>query len=417
MSRIRLKQIYQNNKNIFHNLSYITILKVFMLILPLISYPYLIRVVGSENFGIVVYILSIIAFFRIFVKFGFEMSAVKNVAENNEDKKELSKIVSSVLILQFIFYFIGFIILYALIQSFTSFSEHAQLLYYSYLLPLCDILFLVWFFQGIEKMKYITIINVIAGLIGLVLIFIVIQEKQDYIYIPLLQVISLLIGSVYSLWLVFKEEKVNFYIPKKSDLYFYLKESFPFFLSRSSAVFNTETNTLLLANFVSMSAVAYYDLAKKTILVFQMPNSIINQVIYPNIAKTKNKILAKKVFYIRLIIAFALMAVIYLFGKYIVILLGGNKMLEAVNILDLFSIMLFLTAVTYYTGSTLLVSFGYAAKFNISVIYGTLLYLIIAILLYLTNNIIMNNIIYLMLFIESFIMFYRYYYCRRYKIL
>ena len=413
----RIKQIYQNNKNIFHNLSYMTLLKVFMLILPLISYPYLIRVVGSENFGVVVYSLSIIAFFRIFVKFGFEMSAVKNVAENSGNKKELSKIVSSVLILQFIFYFIGFIILYTLIQSFTPFSEHAQLLYYSYLLPLCDILFLVWFFQGIEKMKYITIINVIAGLIGLVLIFIVIQEKQDYIYIPLLQVISLLIGSVYSLWLVFKEEKVNFHIPKKSDLYFYLKESSPFFLSRSSAVFNTETNTLLLANFVHMSAVAYYDLAKKIITVFQMPNSIINQVIYPNIAKTKNKILAKKVFYIRLIIAFALMAVIYLFGEYFVIFLGGNKMLETVNILGLFSIMLFLTAVTYYTGSTLLVSFGYASKFNISVIYGTLLYLIVAILLYLTNNITMNNIIYLMLFVESFIMFYRYYYCRRYKIL
>ena len=68
-----------------------TILKVFMLVLPLISYPYLIRVVGSENFGLVVYTLSIIAFFRIFVKFGFEMSAVKNVAQNSQDKDKERK--------------------------------------------------------------------------------------------------------------------------------------------------------------------------------------------------------------------------------------------------------------------------------------------------------------------------------------
>ena len=394
-----------------------TILKVFMLILPLISYPYLIRVVGSENFGIVVYVLSIIAFFRIFVKFGFEMSAVKNIAESDGDKKKLSKIVSSVLTLQFIFYIIGFIILYMLIQLFSQFADYQELLYYSYLLPLCDILFLVWFFQGIEKMRYITVINVIAGLIGLALVFMVIQEKEDYVYIPLLQVISLLIGSIYSLWLVFKEEKISFYVPKKIDLLFYFKESLPFFISRSSAVFNTETNTLLLANFVHMSAVAYYDLAKKIIIVFQMPNSIINQVIYPNIAKTKNKILAKKVFYIRLIIAFVLITIVYLFGEYFVLFLGGTKMLETVNILNIYSIMLFLTAVTYYTGSTLLVSFGYASKFNISVIYGTLLYLLIAIILYFTKNITMINIIYLMLFTESFIMIYRYYYCRRYKIL
>jgi len=413
----KIKQIYQNNKNIFHNLSYMTILKVFILVLPLISYPYLIRIVGGENFGTAIYSLSIIAFFRIIVQFGFNMSAVKNVAENTENKKKLSIIVSSVLILQFIFYVIGFIILYLMIQFIPQIQEHTELLYYAYLLPLCDMLSLVWFFQGIEKMKYITIINVIGGLIGLAFIFIFIQEREDYIYIPLLQAISLLSGSIYSLWLVFQEEKISFIIPKKSDLLFYLKESTPFFISRSSAVFNTETNTLLLASFVSMSAVAYYDLAKKIIIVFQMPNSIINQVIYPNIAKTKNKILAKKIFYIRISIAFILMIVVYLFGEYFVSFLGGANMLETVEILNIFSIMLFLTAISYYTGSTLLVSFGYASKFNISVIYGTLLYIFVAVILYITNNITMNNIIYMMLFVESFIMIYRYYYTKRYKIL
>jgi len=394
-----------------------TVLKVFMLILPLISYPYLIRVVGSENFGIVVYTLAIIAFFRILINFGFEMVAVKNIAEYSNDKKELSKIVSSVLILQFILYVIGFILLYTLIQLFPQFKENEELFYYAYLLPLCDILFLVWFFQGIEKMKYITIINVIAGLIGLALIFMVIKEEKDYIYIPLLQVISLLIGSIYSLWLVFKKEEISFFLPNKSDLFSYIKEAFPFFLSRTSAVFNTEVNTLLLANFVSMSAVAYYDLAKKIITVFQMPNSIINQVMYPNIAKTKNKILAKKVFYIRLVIALILMCIVYVFGTNFIVLLAGDKMLETIDILNLFIPMLFLTAVTYYTGSTLLVAFGYASKFNLSVIYGTFLYLFLAMILYLTNSITVKNIIYLILIIESFIVFYRYYYCRRYKIL
>lgn len=394
-----------------------TVLKVFMLILPLINYPYLIRVVGSENFGLVVYSLSIIAFFRIFVKFGFEMSAVKNVAENSEDKKELSVIVSSVLTLQFIFFTLGFIILYILIQSFTQFEENQKLLYFSYLLALCDMLFLVWFFQGIEKMKYITIINVIAGLIGLAMIFIFIKEKEDYIYIPLLQAISLFMGSIYSLWQVFKKEGIVFKLPQKENLVFYFKESFPFFISRSSAVSNTETNTLLLANFVSMSAVAYYDLAKKIIEVFKIPNSIINQVIFPHIAKTKDKILAKKIFYIRIFISLFLMIIIYLFGKYFILFLGGSKMLDTLDILNLFSIMVALTSMTYYMGSTILVSFGYANKFNSSVIYATGLYLILAFFLYITNNITINNIIYLLLVIELFVVMYRYYYSRRYNIL
>ncbi len=414
---MQIKKVYTSYKNIFHNLSYVAVLKIFMLILPLISYPYLIRVVGSEKFGIVVYVLSVMAFFRVLVKFGFEMSAVKNIAENSTNKEKISTIVSSILIIQFTLYIFGFFILYGLIQMFSQFAEHQLLLYSAYLLPLCDILFLVWFFQGIEKMKHITIINVIAGLIGLALIFIVIQKQEDYIYIPLLQAISLAIGAIYSLWIVFKFENIVFYIPTRQDITFYLKESLPFFVSRSSAVFNTEINSILLANFVSMSAVSYYDLAKKIIAVFQMPNSIINQVMYPNIAKTKNKILAKKVFYIRLLIALVLMVAIYIFGKYFVLFLGGENMLETINILGMFSIMLFLTAVTYYTGSTLLVSFGYASKFNMSVIYATVLYLCLAFMLYITKSITMQNIIYLMLFIESFVMVYRYYYCKRFRIL
>ena len=413
----RAKQIYQNNKNIFHNLSYMTILKVFMLILPLISYSYLIRVVGSENFGLVVYSLSIIAFFRIFVKFGFEMSAVKNVAENSEDKDKLSVIVSSILTIQLCFYLVGFLILYILIQSFTQFEENQKLLYYGYLLPLCDILFLVWFFQGIEKMKYITIINVIAGLIGLAMIFVFIQEKEDYIFIPLLQAFSLLIGSLYSIWLVFKKEGIVLQIPSKENILFYFKESSPFFISRSSVVFNRETSNILLANFVSMSAVAYFDLAKKIIEAFKIPNSIIDSVIYPRIAKTKNKVLVKKVFLIKIFSSLILFSIVYLFGKYFILFLGGTEMNDTYDILKLFSLMIILTAMSYYLGASVLVSFGYSNKFNLSVIYGTGLYLIFTIVLYYTNNITINNIIILLLIIESYIFIYRYYYSKKYKIL
>jgi len=200
-------------------------------------------------------------------------------------------------------------------------------------------------------------------------------------------------------------------------LLFYLKESLPFFISRLSGVFNQEINTILLANFVGMSAVAYYDLAKKIVEVFKMPNSIINGVIYPYIAKTKNKILAKKIFYIRILIAILLMIVMYMFGEYFVLFLGGTNMAETLEILTLLSVMLLLTAVTYYTGATLLVSFGYANKFNLSVVYATGLYLGLAVLLYFTNSITLYNIIYMMLIVEGFVVFYRLYYCKKYEIL
>jgi PST family polysaccharide transporter len=388
-----------------------------MLILPLISYPYLIRVVGSENFGTVVYALSIIAFFHIFIKFGFEVSAVKNVAENSNNNEALSIIVSSILFIQLSFYIIGFLFLYVLTSYYDPFVKYQKLLFFAYLSPLFDIFLLVWFFQGMEKMKYITVINIVAGLFGLSFIFIFIQEKTDYIYIPLFQAISLAIGGIFSLFLILKKERIFLQIPEKNTLLFYFKESSVFFLSRLSLVFNHQINIILLANFVNLNTVAYYDLAKKIIEAFKVLMGIIDNTMYPHIAKTKNIILAKKVLFIKIVLSLFFVLLLLLFDKQIVLFLGGFNMMNTLPILKIYSYILVLTSITYYIGSTILVSFGYSKIYNLSVIYASLIYMMILYILYIMNIITTINIIYAMIFVELLVALYRLYYCRKYQLL
>lgn len=78
---------------------------------------------------------------------------------------------------------------------------------------------------------------------------------------------------------------------------------------------------------------------------------------------------------------------------------------------------LYLTAITYYTGATLLVSFGYGKTFNMSVIYSTVLFLLISLLLCMTDSISVWSVLYTMIFVEIYIVIYRFYYCKRYEIL
>ena len=409
--------IYIKYKLFFHNISYLAIVKVFMLVLPLLSYPYLIRVVGADNFGLLVYVLSIISFFRIFVMFGYELSGVKSVAQSDGDKHKLSMIISSILLVQLFLYFIGFLVLFFLIENFSQFKDNEEIFYYAYLLPLCDILSLIWFFQGIEKMKYITVVKVFSGLVGLVFILLFIEEEGDYIYIPLFQSLSMMLGSVFSLYFIFKLERVSFIIPSVSDSINCFFESLPFFLSRASGSFNSQVNTILLANFVGLSSVAYYDLAQKIIEVFKMPNSIINGVVYPHIAKTKDVDFAKKILYIRILIASTLIVIVNLFSEYFVLFLAGDKMLPTLDIIPIFSSMVLLTSITYYVGATLLVSFGYENKFNISVGYSTILYLFLLFVLYVSSSISIYNVIYVMLAAEIYVAVYRVWYCKLHKIL
>lgn len=92
-------------------------------------------------------------------------------------------------------------------------------------------------------------------------------------------------------------------------------------------------------------------------------------------------------------------------------------MLLTLDILEIFSVMILLTAITYYTGATLLVSFGYGKKFNMSVIYSTVFFLLISLLLYMTDSISVWSVLYTMIFVEIYIVIYRLYYCKRYEIL
>lgn len=405
------------NKLLFENFGYLSLLQIVLMVTPLIYYPYLIRVLGAENYGLVIFMQSIIAFFNILINFGLNIFSTKDVAINRNDINKLSEIFSIVLIIKIVLFFLGLIILLIFCNYIPFFQKNALLSFVCYSISISEILFPVWFYQGIEKMKYITIINVISKIIITVSIFLIIHQSRDYILFPILLSIGGLIGGLISLFLCFKVEKIVFKFIDFRTLLNYGRRSFPFFVSRISAVFAIQVNSILIGSFVGLSQVAYYDLAKKIIELFKIPNSLINQTVYPKIARERDIIFVKKTFNWRLILSLILYFILVFSGEYIVNLIGGREMLEVTNLLWIFAILIPLTCITYYLGSTVLVSFNYENIFNRSVIFSTLFYLIMSICLYIIDGITMINLIYLIVITEFLLALYRYYYCKKYSIL
>ncbi|MDB9929091.1 oligosaccharide flippase family protein [Schleiferiaceae bacterium] len=405
------------NKLLFENFGYLSLLQIVLLVTPLIYYPYLIRVLGAENYGLVIFMQSIIAFFNILINFGLNIFSTKDVAINRNDINKLSEIFSIVLIIKIVLFFLGLIILLIFCNFIPFFQKNALLSFACYSISISEILFPVWFYQGIEKMKYITIINVISKIIITLSIFLIINQSRDYILFPILLSIGGFIGGLISFFLCFKVEKIVFKFIDFRTLLNYGRRSFPFFASRISAVFAIQVNSILIGSFVGLSQVAYYDLAKKLIELFKIPNSLINQTVYPKIARERNIVFVKKTFNLRLILSLILYLILVFSGEYIVNLIGGSEMLEASNLLWIFGILIPLTCITYYLGSTVLVSFNYENKFNISVLFSTLFYLIMSMCLYILDGITMTNLIYLIVITELLLALYRYYYCKKYSIL
>ena len=155
-------------------------------IFPLITLPYLARVIGVDKFGELAFALSIVIYFQTFVDFGFNYTGVRDIARIRNDKNKVSRIFSTIMVTKIGFMLISFVLLLLCINLFPLFYENRLILLLTFLYIPGHILFPDWFFQAMEEMKYITLLNLLAKLLFTGLVFVFIKEKSDYIFQPIL---------------------------------------------------------------------------------------------------------------------------------------------------------------------------------------------------------------------------------------
>lgn len=380
-----IKRYFYTYKILLSNFSYLSLLEIFGLLFPLLSYPYLIRVLGKELYGAVVYAQSIMAYITIIINFGFNVSATKDISENRNNTTKLKEIFSSVIILKII---IAIIVL--LIYCFCVYYFHPkyQILYLASIgLCLQEIFFPTWFFQGVERMKYITYISFFSRLFFLICIFLFIRNNSDYFLVPVINSLGGLFAAVISLIIIKLNFDVSISKVTLKTMKQYFTDSIPFFLSRLSAIVSEKTNTILLGAFVNFSCVASYDLALKVINIAKTPFMLIAQVLYPSVTKSKNMVFVKKVINIATVAAVILSCIIFIAAKYIIIILGGQELLDAVNALKILSAYLPIVCFSTLCGASTLVVMGYSRHYNLSVVYGAIIYILLSAALYFTKAI------------------------------
>lgn len=378
----------KNNKTLLANFSYITVLQVFILLTPLITYPYLIRVLGTELYGLVITAQILSGYATIIVKFGFDSVSARHVSIWRGDASKLSEIVSSILYLRLILWIASFIIYIIIVIAVPIYRQHFLLFLFSFGLTLNVLLFPQFFFQGIERMKVITFINVGIQTIFIVLTFIVIKQPEDYLLVPILHTIGYLLGGVAAIYIIFKRYKLSFSIPTREQATYYLKDAFPLFATDAVCTIKDKLNYLLLGVFVNMSEVVVYDIGSKLTSLAVQPLTIISTVIFPRMAQNHSNSLFKKFGYVVFLTIVCIVIVLNIFLHPIVFLLIGKE-------IPLLPIRLFLLSPLFlgvgsYIGSCLIVARGYNKYMFYSIVITTSVYLISLIILFITNH--MNTV-------------------------
>jgi len=378
----------EDKKRLISNFFSLSVLQGLNMILPLITLPYLVQTLGAEKFGLINFTLSIIMYFHILVGFGFDLSATRAISINKEDKKEVSKIFSTVMLIKFILLLVSFLILSLLILSFDVFAENAMLYYATFGLVLGNLLFPGWLFQGMEDMKYITYINLVTRILFTVFIFVLVKDSTDYIYVPLLNSLGTIFGGIYSLWLIPKIFKVTFTLPSKEMVMSLFKESLHFFLSRVANNGSRFYATTIIGMTFGNTIVGYYSMIEKLYYAFLSLGGIVSQTIFPYMSRTKNLQFFKKILLSLSVGALVILVPLLYFHQEFLFLVFSieDEMLNLLFIL-MFSGAI-LGIINALMGYPLLAAFGYINHANNSLIYASIIYIIyITIAAFIVKNI------------------------------
>lgn len=405
-----------NYKTIIKNTGYLSIIEGIRLLTPFIALPYIIRTIGAEKYGIVVFVQAIMQYFIILINFGLNISAVKDVAFSRNNPQRLNQIVSAVFQIKLLLFLIATILLIVGILLIPFWQENRSIFYFSFLLCLSEVLFPAWFFQGIEKMKYITFIRTSSILFYVVTVFIFIRSVNDYKLVPLLQSLGSVLAAFIACYLMVSKEKIVFVRLEWEELRKIFRESLPFFISRVSNVLNLNMAKTVSGIFFTMEGVAAFDLAQRIAQFSLIPIQMLNQAVYPHIARTLNRNFVTRFFYIDVVLAFLVAGSIYLLAPICISYFAGDSMPEAINLLRLLTLFIFCGYITTYIGTPVLVSFGHPKIFNLSVILSTIALLLFYVILYIGNWFTLQKFALTLFGAEATILFYRLYYCYHFNI-
>lgn len=406
--KFKKNTVSQDKKRLLSNFLSLSVLQIFTYALPLLTLPYLVRVLGVEKYGLVMFAQSLIVFFNILVDYGFNLSATREVSVNRDNKEKITEIFSSVMTIKLLLLTASLLLLTIVVFSFERFYADKELYFITFTLVLGQALFPIWYFQGLERMKYITLINILSRVIFTVAIFIFIHEEGDYILVPLLNGLGVITGGIYALYLIRKSFNQKFVIQNLTTLKRHFKDSTDFFFSRVSVSIYTSANAIVLGLFTNNTMVGYYSIAEKLYQTIQGLYGPITQALYPYVAKEKNIKLFKKIFYS--VITLNIMGVIFLFyfGESIFSFLFTQEVgEESIDVFHIFLLANLVTVPSVLIGYPLLGALGYTRFANNSVIFGSFIHFFGLSILVFFGGINIYNVVLMVVLTEFFVFTYR----------
>lgn len=362
-------------KSITKNYIYNLIYQILILILPLVTTPYISRVLGAENIGIYSYTLSIVTYFILFGSLGVALYGQREIAYYQKYKKKYSRIFWEIVILRTITMMISLVLFYFIFVNGNQYQIYYKILILELIGNCIDI---SWFFQGLEEFKKTVIRNMIIKLISVISIFTFVKSQNDLRIYFWIYVLSTTIGNA-SLWLYLPKFLTKVKI-KELHLFRHLKPTLGLFVPQIAVqVYTVLDRTMIGAIITDKSEVGFYDQSQKIIKLLMTIITSLGTVMLPRIANTfasgeKEKIneYMKKSFSMVFLLAFPMVFGIISVSRAFVPIFFGAGYDKVATLMNIISPIILFIGLSNVTGTQYLLPTKRQREYTISVIVGAI---------------------------------------------
>ena len=310
----------KENKNFIYNMLY----QILVFIVPLISIPYVSRVLGVSNIGVYSYTYSIVYYFMLFTLLGINNYGVREISKLENNINERNKMFSKIYTLQFILGTI-MLIVYNILVIFI-FDKYNSIFLIQNLFLISSMLDINWLFFGLEKFKMTISRNIIIKILSLVLVFLFVKNKNDLALYTFIMSFSTLFSQMY-LW-IFARKYVKYIKTNIRTLKSVFKDCLILFIPVLSYSIYRVMDKTMLGGICGTVSLGLYENAEKIINIPVSLVTALGTVMLPSMSKTKDEdefyekiyFSFKLCFFLILPIAFGLLAIsrdfsILFFGK------------------------------------------------------------------------------------------------------
>ncbi|WP_143959322.1 oligosaccharide flippase family protein [Litoribacter populi] len=325
----------------FQNFIFLAVIQSSNVLISLISMPLLITSIGVDQFGLVNLALSVIILANIWVGFGYNLSGPREVAINQKNKLALSHSVSNIIFSKVFLAILAATVLLISIFGFGLFSEYQVILAFSIMLLFSEATLPLWFFQGMEKMKLISISNVFSKLLYLMGIVLFIHNPDQAKWVNFLLGFSAFSINLLLLLYIHYEMKIRFFKPDFRQIYQSLSNNILLFLSSFISHIAVNGGLIILSFYATAEILGNFSLAERVTMVLRIFPALVIQAIYPNASRLMQQGAEEVVVFVRKIYGLAILGgLILAFGfsiasPYIITLLSKSNLPEAVSYLQL----------------------------------------------------------------------------------